>query len=151
MTPPLGARGPAYGGEYYTPTLRLALWHVFLQHTRAQTVSGPPQSPTRSLEGLGSQTDPPTPWYNGRAGIIHFRYSPGLLGGKGTSHVGPAMSGGKKIRESNPFRPICPPRRNACGASAPSPLGVKTLFSEQGPGWSSWCRVPREREREVYQ
>ena len=22
VTPPLGARGPAYGGEYYTPTLR---------------------------------------------------------------------------------------------------------------------------------
>jgi hypothetical protein len=21
VTPPLGARGPAYGGEYYTPTL----------------------------------------------------------------------------------------------------------------------------------
>ena len=28
VTPPLGARGPAYGGEYYTPTLRLALWHA---------------------------------------------------------------------------------------------------------------------------
>jgi hypothetical protein len=23
MTPPLGARGPAYRGEHYTPTLRL--------------------------------------------------------------------------------------------------------------------------------
>jgi hypothetical protein len=38
-------------------------------HKRAQTVSGPPQSPTRSLEVSGSQTDPMTPWYNGRAGI----------------------------------------------------------------------------------
>jgi len=28
VTPPLGTRGPAYGGEYYTPTLRLALWHA---------------------------------------------------------------------------------------------------------------------------
>jgi hypothetical protein len=27
-TPPLGARAPAYDGEYYTPTLRLALWHA---------------------------------------------------------------------------------------------------------------------------
>jgi hypothetical protein len=25
VTPPLGARGPAYGGEYCTPNLRLAL------------------------------------------------------------------------------------------------------------------------------
>ena len=30
-------------------------------HKGAQTVSGPPQSPTRSLEGSGSQTDPLTP------------------------------------------------------------------------------------------
>ena len=36
---------PAYGGEYYTP-----LWTAFLEHKRAQTVSGPPQSQTRSLE-----------------------------------------------------------------------------------------------------
>ena len=49
-------------------------------HKRAQTVSGPPQSPTRSLEGSRSQTDPLTPWYNGRAGIIPFRYSPDLVG-----------------------------------------------------------------------
>ena len=31
---------------------------------------------------------PQPPWYNGRAGIIPFRYSPDLLGWKGTSHVG---------------------------------------------------------------
>ena len=73
----------------YTPTLRLALWHAFWQHTRGRkTVAGTQQSPTRSLEGSGSQPDPLTPWYNGRAGIIPFRYSPDLLGGKGTSHVG---------------------------------------------------------------
>jgi hypothetical protein len=41
---------------------------------------------TRSFEGSGSQTDPQKPWYHGRAGIIPFRYSPDLLGGKGTSH-----------------------------------------------------------------
>jgi hypothetical protein len=28
-----------------------------------------------------------TPWYDGRAEIIPFRYLPVLLGGKGTSHV----------------------------------------------------------------
>ena len=49
-------------------------------HKRAQTVSDPPQSPTRSLEGSGSQTDPLTPWYNVRARIIPFRYSPDLRG-----------------------------------------------------------------------
>ena len=81
VTPPLGTRGPTgHGGEYYTPTLRLALWHAFRQHTRGN-VSGPPQSPTRSVEVSGSQTDPLTPWYNGRAGIIPFQYSPGLLEG----------------------------------------------------------------------
>jgi hypothetical protein len=39
-------------------------------HKRAQTVPGPPESPTRSLEDSGSQTDLLSPWYNGRAGII---------------------------------------------------------------------------------
>ena len=34
VTPPLGARGPAYGGEYYTPTLRLA--RLSATHKRAQ-------------------------------------------------------------------------------------------------------------------
>ena len=29
VTPPLRARAPAYDGEYYTPTLRLAMWHAF--------------------------------------------------------------------------------------------------------------------------
>jgi hypothetical protein len=36
----------------------------------------------------GSQTDLLTPWYDGWAEIIPFRYLPVLLGGKGTSHVG---------------------------------------------------------------
>ena len=52
-------------------------------HKRAEAVSGPPQSPTRSLKVSGSQTDLLTPWCNERAGIIRFQYSPGLLGGKG--------------------------------------------------------------------
>jgi hypothetical protein len=29
VTPPLGARGPAYDSEYYTP-LRLAMWHALV-------------------------------------------------------------------------------------------------------------------------
>jgi len=43
---------------------------------------------------FGSAPRPPCgggiqpPWYNGRAGIIPFRYSPDLLEVKGTSHVG---------------------------------------------------------------
>jgi hypothetical protein len=45
---------------------------VSATHKRDQTVAGPPQSPTRSFEGSGSQTDPQPPWYNGRAGIIPF-------------------------------------------------------------------------------
>ena len=36
----------------------------------------------------GSKTDLLTPWYDGRAEIIPFRYLPVLLGGKGTLHVG---------------------------------------------------------------
>jgi hypothetical protein len=47
-------------------------------HKSAQTVYGPPQSPTRSLEVSGSLTDPLTPLYRGRAGIIPFQYSQGL-------------------------------------------------------------------------
>jgi len=52
-------------------------------HKRAQTVSGPPQSPTRSLEVSGFQTNLLNPWYKVRAEIIPFQYSPVLLGRKG--------------------------------------------------------------------
>ena len=88
VTPPLaqalGARGPAYGGKYsppyaastrkYSPpyaTVVISLLTVLYPqypfglvarvsatHKRDHTVAGPPQSPTRSLEGSGSQTDP---------------------------------------------------------------------------------------------
>ena len=51
-----GHSWPSIDGEYYTPTLRLA--RVSATHKRDQTVAGPPQSPTRSFEGSGSQTDP---------------------------------------------------------------------------------------------
>jgi len=59
-TPPLGARCPAYGGEYFTPTLRLAVWHAFRQHTR-----GPRPSPVRPNHrpALSRVRDPtPIPW-----------------------------------------------------------------------------------------
>jgi hypothetical protein len=36
--------------------------HSTHTHRRTQTVSGPPQSPTRYLEVSGSQTDLLTPW-----------------------------------------------------------------------------------------
>ena len=56
----------------------------------------------------GSQTDLRTPWYDGRAEIIPFRYLLVLLGGKGTSHVGwdtsDLPSQGEKLRVSNPTR-----------------------------------------------
>jgi hypothetical protein len=67
--------------------------------------------------GFGIQPDPLTSWYNGRAGVIPFRYSPDLPGGKGTSHVGwdtgDLPSQGKKIRASNFTWPMRSPRRNA--------------------------------------
>jgi hypothetical protein len=73
------------------------------KHKGAQTAIGPSQSPSRSLETArpvgrasaldlcpgakvsGSQTDLLTPWYDGRAEIIPFRYLPVLIGGKGTN------------------------------------------------------------------
>ena len=92
----------------------------------------------------GSQPDLLTPWYDGRAEIIPFRYLPVLLGGKGTSHVGWDTGGlpsqGKKLRASNPTRPMFPQRRNACGASVPPhPLGVVRSQS-RGLASSSSCR-----------
>ena len=41
---------------------------------------------------------------------------------------------GNKLRGSKPTGPMCSPRRNACGASAPSPSRGDGLFSEQGHG-----------------
>ena len=75
MTPPLGARAPAYDGKYYTSTFGpgfglVTVARLAAKQKRAQTASGPPQSPIRSLEISGSQTDLLTPWYKGRAEII---------------------------------------------------------------------------------
>jgi len=66
LTPPLVARAPAYDGEYYTPSLRLAFGYALAAtHKRAQAVSGPPQSLIRSLEVSGSQPDLLTPGTKG--------------------------------------------------------------------------------------
>jgi hypothetical protein len=71
VTPPLGARAPAYDGKHYTSTLGFGLVaRLAAKQKRTQTASGPPQSPIRSLEISGSQTDLLTPWYKGRAEII---------------------------------------------------------------------------------
>ena len=49
VTPPLGARGPAYGGEYYSHPHSLfgLVARLSATHKRAQTVYSPPESPTR--------------------------------------------------------------------------------------------------------
>jgi hypothetical protein len=101
-----GRSGPSIWRRVLYPRSPFGLVARFsATHKRTETVSGPPQSQTRSLEGSGSQTDPLTPWYNVRAGIIPFRYSPHLLGGKGTSHIGwetgELTSKGEKIRVSH--------------------------------------------------
>jgi hypothetical protein len=105
------------------------------KHKGAHTAITPSQSPSRSLDTArpverasaldlcpgakvsGSQTDLLTPWYDGWAEIIPLRYLPVLLGGKETSHVGwdtgDLLSQGKKLRASNPTRPMCSPRRDA--------------------------------------
>ena len=82
MTPPPGTRGPALVASTIPHSPFGLVARVSATHKRDQTVAGPPQSPTRSVEGSGSQTDPQPPWYNGRAGIIPFQYSPDLLGGR---------------------------------------------------------------------
>jgi hypothetical protein len=85
------------------------------QRKRETQPLGPPHLPKRRCGSTASQTDPLTPWYNGQAGI-HFKYSPGLLGGKGTSARHPR---GKNYGDRTPP-----------GASF-SPWG-DALFSEQG-------------------
>jgi len=76
VTPPLGARGPAYGGEYYTPTLRWALWHAFRQHTR-----GPRPSPVRPNHrpALSRVRDlkpiPPLVQHTSRDYPLHHKYN----------------------------------------------------------------------------
>jgi hypothetical protein len=120
------------------------------RHKRAQTASGPSQSPSRSLETArpggtclqpgakvsGSPTDLLTPWYDGRAEIIPFQYLPVLPGGKGTSLVGwdtgNLPSQGKNYGYRTPPVP-CVPHGGTTGASVPPhPLGVAR---SQSRGW----------------
>jgi hypothetical protein len=58
--------------------------------------------------------------------------------------TGDLPSQGKKLRASNPTRPLCSPRRDACGASPvpPHPLGVARSQS-RGLTSSSSCRRRR--------
>ena len=128
----MGARAPALTASTMPP---LSVWPCgppwrVGRHKGAQTAIGPSQSPNRSLETArpvgrasaldlcpgaevsGSHTDLLTPWYDGWAEIIPFRYLSVLLGGKGTSHVGcdtgDMPSQGKQLRASNPPGPCVP-------------------------------------------
>jgi hypothetical protein len=71
-----GHSWPSIGGNWrqvlYPHSAFGLVVRVSATHKRNQTVAGPPQSPTRSFEGSGSQTDPQPTWYNGRAGIMIF-------------------------------------------------------------------------------
>ena len=132
-----GRSWPSIGGEYYTPTLRSALWHAFQQHTR-----GTKPLPVRPNHrpALSRVRDPkpiPSP--------------PGTTGGPGSSlsdvrspwrerdlarkvgHGWPAIQG-EKIRESNPARPMRSPRRNASSSSscrAPSCPSQESIYASQ--------------------
>jgi hypothetical protein len=71
VTLPLGTRDPALAASTIPPlSVRLCGTRsaTHKNYKRDQTVAGPPKSVTRSFEGSGSQTNPQTPWYNGRAG-----------------------------------------------------------------------------------
>jgi hypothetical protein len=128
VTPPLGARAPALTASTLTP---LSVWPCgppwrVGKHKGAQTAIGPSRSPSRSLEtarpvGRVSALDlcpgakvsgSHTPWYDGWAEIITFRYLPVLLGGKGTSHVsldtGDLPSQGKNYGHRTPPGPCVP-------------------------------------------
>jgi hypothetical protein len=126
-------------------------------HKGAQTSICPSQSPSRSFEMARPV---------GRAsalGLRRFRDPNPISGPHGTARradidiclfwagtgtlllgwdTGDLPSQGKKLRASNPTRPLCSPRRDACGASPvpPHPLGVARSQS-RGLTSSSSCRV----------
>jgi hypothetical protein len=93
----------------HTPVGPHRLWVLGLQHMTASTIpplsvwpcgthySNAQEGPDRLRSapitdplsrGFGIPNRSPDPWYKGRAEIIPFRYSPVLLRGKGTSHLG---------------------------------------------------------------
>jgi hypothetical protein len=152
VTPPLGARAPALMASTLPP---LSVWPCGQpwrvgKHKGEQTAIGPSQSPSRSLETArsvgrvrpgakvsGSQTDLLTPWYDGWAEIIPFRYLPVLLGGRGTSYVGwdtgDLPSHGENYGHRTPPGPYVPHRGRLRRLSTPSPPRGGT-HSEQGSG-----------------
>jgi len=86
VTLPLGARAPAYDGEYYTSTLRLALWHALRQHTRVPRPSVPITD--QLSRGFGVPNRSPDPLVQRIGRDRPFFIVAGSPGGKGTSLVG---------------------------------------------------------------
>ncbi len=126
MTPPLGARGPAHGGEYHTPSLRFAVWHAFRQHKR-----GPRPSPVRPnhqrftdplSRGSGSQTQFSSVWF--------FRdRSPAQFGDRWERGEGRLAKPGAGL-----IQPLC--RRDG----RPGCQGEKTLGA-QAPSHAGICQT----------
>jgi hypothetical protein len=110
VTPPLGARGPvSIWRRVLCPHSPFGLVaRLSTTHKRAQTASGPPQSPTRSLEVSGFQTDPLTPWYNGPGST---RVGPGstLSNIRRVSLEGKKCYGKRQVRRALPFLEIASP------------------------------------------
>ena len=93
LTPPLGARAQHMTASTIPQSLfghvaRLADTRGLRQpFVRPNHLAAP--SRRRALWDVPPSLGPNrSPWYDGRAEIIPFRYLPVLLGGKGTSHVG---------------------------------------------------------------
>ena len=132
----MGTRGPAYGGEYYTPTLRLALWHAFRQRTRGTSAVKITDPLSR---GFGIPNLSPDPLVQ-RAGRDHpfpiFAGSP-WRERKGTSH-GRARHGFPARRKKYIVVVV------SC-ASVPPPLSGRRALLRAG-AWprrrQRLCRVP---------
>jgi hypothetical protein len=138
------------------------MWHAFadtrgLRHpsVRPNQLAAPSRrrAPWDVLPPWGkvsrSPTDRLTPWYDGRAEIIPFRYLPVLLGGKGTLHVGcdtgDLPSQEKKTTGIEPHRPA-PPRPGW----APDPRRAGGSVLHQPPwsfGFDSQTRGTRGNRR----
>jgi len=126
-----GHSWPSIGGEYYTPTPRSALWHAFQQHTRGTKPLPVRPNHRTALSRVRDPKPIPSPPGTTRAGIIPLRYSPDLLqvGGQGETRV--TCHPGKKIRESNPTRPMRSPRRIALSSSCRVPSWPSLFICER--------------------
>jgi hypothetical protein len=138
VTPPLRARAPAYDGEYYTSTLRLALWHAFRHHTRGPKPSPVSQSPIRSLEVSGSQTDLLTPGTKGgpRSSLSDIRrFSLEGMGRRTYDETRVTCHPREKNYGDRTPPGLCVPHgRTPVALQCPLPSQGDALFSEQGPG-----------------